>query len=138
MFFIIIIILSIILYREHTTNISIMEAITEAAGPQELLLVIVKRRKLQWFGHTTRHNTLAKEILQSTVKGGRKRRRPQQIYMDNIRECEAAHNRPRWRKVSVEASKRAPLRSARLRGIQCVVLITVKCGLVATIQLNLL
>ena len=59
-------------YRDHITNISVMQAITKAAGPQEPLLATVKRRKLQWFGHTTRHNTLAKEILQGTVKGGRK------------------------------------------------------------------
>ena len=63
-------------YRDHITNISVMQAITEAAGPQELLLATVKRRKLQWFGHTTRHNTLAKELLQGTVKDSRKQGRP--------------------------------------------------------------
>ena len=63
-------------YRDHITNISVMQAITKAAGPQEPLLATVKCQKLQWFGHTTRHNTLAKEILQGTVKGGRKRGRP--------------------------------------------------------------
>ena len=57
-------------YINHITNISVKQANTEAAGPQEPLLTTVKRRKLQWFGHTTRHNTLAKEILQGTVKGG--------------------------------------------------------------------
>ena len=106
------------------TNISVMQAITEAAGLQEPRLATVKRRKLQWFGHKTGHNTLAKEILQGKINGGRKRGRPQQMYMDNIREwtglepqelCDAAHNRPRWRKITVEASKRAPLRSARSR-----------------------
>ena len=39
------------------------------------------------------------------------------MYIDNIREltgleppelCDVAHNRPRWRKITVEASKRAP------------------------------
>ena len=63
-------------YIDHITNISVMQAITEAAGLQEPLLATVKRRKLQWFGHTTRHNTLVKELLQGTVKGGRKRGRP--------------------------------------------------------------
>ena len=57
-------------YRDHITNISVMQAIAEAAGPQEPLFATEKRRKLKWFGHTTRHNT--KEILQGTVKGGRK------------------------------------------------------------------
>ena len=60
-------------YRDHITNTSVMQAITEAAGPQEPLLATVKRGQFQWFGHITRHNTLAKEILQGTVEGGRKR-----------------------------------------------------------------
>ena len=73
-------------YRDHITNISVMQPIIEAAGPQELLLTTVKRQKLQWFGHSTRYNTLAKHILQGTANGGRKRGRPKQMYTDNIRE----------------------------------------------------
>ena len=30
----------------------------------------MKRRKLQWYGHITRHESLAKTILQGTVEGG--------------------------------------------------------------------
>ena len=33
----------------------------------------MKRRKLQWYGLITRHDSLAKTILQGTVEGGRKR-----------------------------------------------------------------
>ena len=73
-------------YRVHITDMSVMQAITKTARPQEPLLATVKCRKLQWFGHTTRHNTLAKEILQGTVKGSRKQGRPQKMYLDNIRE----------------------------------------------------
>ena len=40
---------------------------------QERLLQVVKRRKLQLYGHITRHDSLAKTILQGTVEGGRKR-----------------------------------------------------------------
>ena len=32
-------------------------------------LTIVKRRKLQWYGHVSRSSGLAKTILQGTVKG---------------------------------------------------------------------
>ena len=39
-------------------------------GPQKPLLSTVKRRKLQWYGHVTRDNNLAKTILQGTVGGG--------------------------------------------------------------------
>ena len=37
--------------------------------PHEDLLTIVKRRKLQWYGHVSRSPGLAKAILQGTVKG---------------------------------------------------------------------
>ncbi|KAI0210503.1 Multidrug resistance-associated protein 7 [Lamellibrachia satsuma] len=38
---------------------------------KETLLATVKRRKLSWFGHTTRHNTIVKTILQGTLDGKR-------------------------------------------------------------------
>ncbi|KAL8567715.1 hypothetical protein ACOMHN_009023 [Nucella lapillus] len=44
-------------------------------GKQEPLLSVVKRRKLTWFGHVNRHDSLAKTILQGTVEGGRRRGR---------------------------------------------------------------
>ena len=44
----------------------------EIIGPHEDLLTIVKRRKLQWYGHVSRSSGLAKTILRGTVKGGRK------------------------------------------------------------------
>ena len=38
-------------------------------------LAIVKKRKLQWYGHLSRSSGLAKTILQGTVKGGRRQGR---------------------------------------------------------------
>ena len=46
--------------------------IQQAIGPHEDLLTIVKRGKLQWYGHVSRSSGLAKTILQGTVKGGRR------------------------------------------------------------------
>ena len=43
--------------------------IQQAIGPQEDLLTIVKRHKLQWYGHISRSSGLAKSILQGTEKG---------------------------------------------------------------------
>ena len=37
--------------------------------PHEDLLTVVKRRKLQWYGHVSRSSGLAKIILQGTVNG---------------------------------------------------------------------
>ena len=63
-------------YREHTTNDYVWQKVNILAGRQELLLSTVKRRKLSWFGHARRHDTLPKIILQGTVDGGRRRGRP--------------------------------------------------------------
>ena len=38
----------------------------------EDLLTVVKRRKLQWYGHFSRSSGLTKIILQGTVKEGRR------------------------------------------------------------------
>ena len=47
---------------------------------------IVKRRKLQWYGHVSRSSDLTKAILQGTVKGGRRRDKQKKRWEDNIRE----------------------------------------------------
>ena len=47
---------------------------------------MVKRRKLQWYGHVSCSSDLAKTILQGTVKGGRRPGRQRKRWEDNIRE----------------------------------------------------
>ena len=43
-----------ILYKDHVTNDEVRAKIQQATGPHEDLLTIVKRRKLQWYGHVCR------------------------------------------------------------------------------------
>ena len=62
-------------YKDHVTNEEVRAKIQQATRPHEDLLTIVKRRKLQWYGHVSRSSGLAKTILQGTVKGGKKTRR---------------------------------------------------------------
>ena len=62
-------------YKDHVTNEEVRAKIQHASGPHEDLLTIVKRRKLQWYGHVSRSSGLAKTILQGTVKGGRRQGR---------------------------------------------------------------
>ena len=57
-----------ILYKDHVTNEAVRAKIQQAIGPHEDL-TIVKRRKLQWYGHISRSSGLAKTILQGTVRG---------------------------------------------------------------------
>ena len=59
-------------YKDHFTNEEVRAKIQQAFGPHEDLLTIVKRRKLQWYGHVSRSSGLTKTILQGTVKGGRR------------------------------------------------------------------
>ena len=65
-------------YKDHVTNKEVCAKIQQAIGPHEDLLTIVKRRKLQWYGHVSRSSGLAKTILQDTVKGGKKTRQTEE------------------------------------------------------------
>ena len=56
-------------YKDHVTNEEVRVKIQQAIEPHEDLLTIVKRRKLQWYGHVSRSSGLAKTILQGTVNG---------------------------------------------------------------------
>ena len=71
-------------YKDHVTNEEVRAKIQRAIGPHEDLLTIVKRRKLQWYGHVSRLSGLAKIILQ--VKGGRRQGGQKKRWEDNIRE----------------------------------------------------
>ena len=107
-------------------DVSLVEVrakIQQAIGPHEDLLTIIKRCKLQWYGHVSRSSGLAKTILQSTVKGGRKQRRQKNRWQDNIKEWtgpeftksqRAVENREKWRNLVVMSSV-MPQRPSRLR-----------------------
>ena len=72
-------------YKDHATNEDVYAKIQKAAEPHGIL-TIVKRRKLQWYGHVSSSSGLAKTILQCTVKGGRRQGRQRKRWEDNIRE----------------------------------------------------
>ena len=73
-------------YKDHVTSEEVRAKVQQAIGPHEDLLTIVKRRKLQWYGHVSRSSGLAKTILQGTVKGERRQGRQKKSREDNIRE----------------------------------------------------
>ena len=109
-------------YKDHVTNKEVLAKIQQAIGPGEDL-TIVKRRKLQWYGHVSRSSGLAKTILQGTVKGGRRQGRQRKRWEDNIRELRglefgksqrAVENREKWRKLVAKSSV-VPQRPSRLR-----------------------
>ena len=61
-------------YKDHVTNKEVHAKIQQAIGPREDL-TIVKRCRLQGYGHVSLSSGLAKIILQGTVKGGRRQGR---------------------------------------------------------------
>ena len=60
--------LSNISYKDHITNAEVSRKIQAAIGEYDELLVLVKKRKLRWFGQVAKSSGLAKIILQGTVK----------------------------------------------------------------------
>ena len=104
-------------YLQRRTNVSVRQEVETTCGTHETLLATVKRRKLNWFGHVCRHDSLAKTILQGTVAGGRKRGRPRKTWMDNIKEwtglttpqlIRKAENRSTWARITAASCHGAP------------------------------
>ena len=58
-------------YKDHVTNEEVHVKIQQATGPHKDL-TIIKKCKLQWYGHVSRSSGLAKTNLQGTVKGERR------------------------------------------------------------------
>ena len=115
----------VVKYKDHVTNEEVCAKIQLAIGPHQDLLTIVKRHKLQWYGHVCRSSGLAKTILQDTVKGGRMKtrqtgeevgRQHQGIDRPGVRQVpeRAVEKREKWRKLLVKSSGE-PQRPPRLR-----------------------
>ena len=100
-------------YKYHVTNEEVHAKIQQAIGPHKDLLAIVKKRKLQWYGHVSRSSGLAKAILQGTVKVRRGQGRQRKRWEDNIKvwtglefakSQRAMENRKNWRKLVAKSS----------------------------------
>ena len=109
-------------YKDRITNGEVCARIQQAIGPHEDLMII-KRRKLQWYGHVSCSSDLAKTILQGTVRGGRRQGRQRKRWEDNIREWtglefsrsqRAVENEEKWRKLVAKSSV-VPQRPSCLR-----------------------
>ena len=99
--------------KDNITNEEVHAKIQQAIGPHEDIPTIVKRRKLQWYGHVSCSSGLAKIILQGTVKGGRRQGRQRKSWEDTIREWTGlefvksrreVENGEKWRKLVARSS----------------------------------
>ena len=67
-------------YTEHVTNEEVLRRVSQ----RRRLLGQVKSRKLKYFGHVTRHNTLEKDILLGTMPGKRRQGGQKKQWLDDI------------------------------------------------------
>ena len=110
-------------YKDHVTNEKVRAKIQHAIGQHEDLLTIVKRRKLQWYGHVCRSSGLAKTILQGIVKGGRRQGRQRKRWEDNSRE---------WAGLEFARSQRALENRAKVEETGCEII----CGALTTLAVK--
>ena len=85
------------------------EDVLKILKTEKTLLNTIKARKLKFFGHTKRHESLMKNILEGKMEGRRPRGRPRAQWCDNIREWSGhslaectrlANQREVWRQIS--------------------------------------
>ena len=90
---------------EKKTN----EQVCEIIGIKTGLIQTIKERKMKFFGHTRRHASLPKLIMEGAVEGKRARGRPDRSWIDDIKDwsgttmsvCnESAMDRQSWRAIS--------------------------------------
>ncbi|GFR89952.1 endonuclease-reverse transcriptase [Elysia marginata] len=93
-------------WKEKVTNKKVLESV--GLQRPELLLTM-QRRKMKYYGHLRRHDSIQKRILEGKIDGRRGRGRRRQTWLGNIQEtsqmkmcevCETALDRRRWRTVT--------------------------------------
>ena len=110
-------------YKNHVSNEEACAKIQQAIGPYEDLLTIVKRCKLQWYGHVSHSSALAKTVLQDTVKGGRRQGRERKRWENNIRE---------WTGLDFAKSQRAVGEQGKMEKTGCEII----CGAPTTLAVE--
>ena len=94
-------------WTEKRTNISILQQIGNI--DENWLLNSVVKRKMQYFGHVKRHESLEKSIYEGIIEGKRGRGRPRRRWSQDISE--------RLNSTVTEAGRRAQDRSAYRRAV---------------------
>ena len=63
-------------HRDRITNIEVRNRVIKEIGPHSELLAMVIAKKLRWFGHVIRSNSMSKTFLQGSIEGKRRRCKP--------------------------------------------------------------
>ena len=102
-----------ITWKDRVRNDEVLRRMKQYLGEMVPLVMTARRRKLQWFGHTTRRmGSLAHTIMHGSVEGERRRGRQRSTWLDDIKKwtelsmteaMDEAMDRVRWRR-RIEAS----------------------------------
>ena len=74
---------------------------------------MVIAKKMRWFGHVIRSNSMSKTILRGSIEGKRRRVRPKMQWQDNIvkwtgldinKAMRAEENREGWKKMLTKST----------------------------------
>ena len=107
-------------YRQMKTNKYVNETIIKLVGKFEPLMSTIKRSKMSYYGHISRHYSMAKTIMQGKVEGSRissKKGRSKKDWMSNITTWTKkkidellilTKDIDGWRKCTIIASKMIP------------------------------
>ena len=113
-------------FKERTftyTMLPTRKSVPRSSRQLDHTKTIVKRRKLQWYGHVSRSSGLAKTILQGIVRGGRRQGRQRKRWEDNIRE---------WTGLEFGKSQRAVENREKVEKTGCKII----CGAPATLAVK--
>ena len=98
-------------YKERKTN----EEVLALFGSNRKLMNKIKTRKMFFFGHVKRHDSIIKQIVEGKMNGKRGRGRPRATWADNIKQwtncsmkncTKMAKDRGLWRTVSQQPLSR--------------------------------
>ena len=103
-------------WTAKVTNVAVWERLNEISE----LLRSIKARKLRYFGHVMRQESLSIEnvVITGLVPGNRSRGRPAMAWIDNIADwtgmggaqlVQETKNREQWKHISSATSRSAPL-----------------------------
>ncbi|XP_071853762.1 uncharacterized protein [Apostichopus japonicus] len=97
-------------YKDRMSNEEVLNRVSE----ERKLLSELKNRKMQYMGHILRSNGLQKQLLEGKVGSKRKRGRPRNTWLADIRNwtgkslhdlARTAEDRTKWRTMASRASK---------------------------------
>ena len=100
-------------YKDHVTNEVVRAKIQQAIGPHDDLLTMVKRRKLQWYGHVSIHQVWPNHLARHSERGKKKRQTGEEVGRQH-----QGMDRPGVRQISEGSGKQRKMQETKC-GVFC-------------------